>query len=340
MSGVFRKWQPRYAEQGIATFPVKDKKPGIKGWQHIGLKGSAQVAKKLDADALGFNCGPRSGITLVDIDSPDPRIIAEAERVFGTSPVMWRTGNGNYAMPFRHNGERRLIKPISGLPIDLLGGGYAVAPPSVGAKGEYEIIRGTLDDLASLPPIHTVLDSLRRANTPIPEGKRGDELFRFALEQAPYVDDLNGLFDVVLTRNADCVPPMGEDAVIRAAMSAWKYEQEGRNLIGRGAAVINDHGVIDSLKSYPYALALLNIVKRHHWGRDFVLANAMAEGLGWPRRAFVHARNKLTELGQIVEVKPKGRRTPALYRLNQALPYLVSNKKHTPLSPRGSRGRK
>ena len=47
-------------------------------------------------------------------------------------------------------------------------------------------------------------------------------------------------------------------------MSAWKYELEGRNLIGRGAAVINDHGVIDSLKSHPHALALLNIVKRHH----------------------------------------------------------------------------
>ena len=333
MSGVFTEWQPRYAAHNVATFPVEGKRPCVSHWQKIGLKGSAELAKKfVAADAFGFQCGALNRITLIDIDSDDENVVAEAVKLFGKSPILWRTGGGNYAMPFRHNGERRLIRPIPGLPIDLLGGGYAVAPPSTGAKGQYQILRGSLDDLANLPPIHAALDDIRRTNAPIPEGKRGDELFRFALEQAPHVDDLNGLLDVLLTRNADCVPPMGEDAVIRAAMSAWKYELEGRNLIGRGAAVINDHGVIDSLKSHPHALALLNIVKRHHWGRDFFLANAMAESLGWPRRAFVHARNKLTELGLITEVKPKGRRTPAVFRLSQALPYLASNKKHTPLS--------
>ena len=50
----------------------------------------------------------------------------------------------------------------------------------------------------------------------------------------------------------------------------------------------------------------------------------------------MHARKKLGELGHIIEVKPKGRRTPAVFRLNQALPCLVSNKKHTPLSLPGS----
>ena len=38
----------------------------------------------------------------------------------------------------------------------------------------------------------------------IPNGRRNDTLFHFALEQAPNVDDLDALLDVVRTRNMDC----------------------------------------------------------------------------------------------------------------------------------------
>ena len=112
MSGVFAQWQPRYAEQGIATFPVRKKRPCVSGWQRIGLPASTQLAVKfLDADAFGFVCGPRSGITIVDIDSPDEATLTEAYKLFGKSPILWRTGSGNFAMPFRHNGEKRHIRP-------------------------------------------------------------------------------------------------------------------------------------------------------------------------------------------------------------------------------------
>jgi len=42
--GIFSKWQPRYAEHGIATFPVriegKDKRPMNQGYQRTGLRGN------------------------------------------------------------------------------------------------------------------------------------------------------------------------------------------------------------------------------------------------------------------------------------------------------------
>ena len=62
MSGVFSTWQPAYAERGIATFPIGEaKKPSIRGWQKVGLRGSAELAKKFaDADALGYVTGRRS----------------------------------------------------------------------------------------------------------------------------------------------------------------------------------------------------------------------------------------------------------------------------------------
>ena len=81
-TGVFACWQPQYAEQGIATFPVKDKRPCIRGWQKIGLKGSSELASKYaNADAFGFQCGARSRITIIDIDSHDEGMVGEAVKL-------------------------------------------------------------------------------------------------------------------------------------------------------------------------------------------------------------------------------------------------------------------
>ncbi len=151
--GVFLQWQPLYAEQGVVTFPVKDKKPCIRGWNKVGSKGSEQLALKFpEADAFAFPCGATNGITVVDVDDSDEAVLDEAVSIFGRSPVILRTGSGNYAMPFRFNGERRQIRPIPVLPIDLLGtGGYVIAPPSAGSTNRYEFIEGSQDDFSNLP---------------------------------------------------------------------------------------------------------------------------------------------------------------------------------------------
>jgi hypothetical protein len=51
------------------------------------------------------------------------------------------------------------------------------------------------------------------------------------------VDDFESLLDAMRTRNMYCQPPLADDVVVAKAMSAWRYEQEGRNLVGRGRAV-------------------------------------------------------------------------------------------------------
>src|SRR5689334_21051120 len=103
---TYAEWQPQYAELDIATFPVKNKRPCVKGWQKVGTKVSAAFASKFAAaEAFGFQCGRASGVTVLDIDSPDTDTLDNARRIFGESPVLWRTGSGNYAMPFRYNGE-------------------------------------------------------------------------------------------------------------------------------------------------------------------------------------------------------------------------------------------
>jgi Primase C terminal 1 (PriCT-1)/Bifunctional DNA primase/polymerase, N-terminal len=231
MSGLFAEWQPRYATHRVATFPVQDKRPRVRGWQNVGLNGSAQLALKFpDAEALGFQCGPRNRITLVDIDSRDPQMVSEAIKLFGESPIIWRTGSGNHAMPFRHNGEARRIRPVPGLPIDVLGGGYAVAPPSMGSKQRYEFLQGSLADLDRLPALGLKRDLTKRAGgRPVAlEGERNTKLFRRCVEQAQYCDSRDDLMDVARAFNDSCEPPLLDAEVVKTAESAWKHTLGGR----------------------------------------------------------------------------------------------------------------
>ena len=218
------------------------------------------------------------------------------------SPYLVETGGGYHAY-YRYGGERRHIRPWGpDLPIDVLGNGYAVGAPSVAAKGQYRIIHGTLDDLKTLPPLSVMLDELRK---PIPEGRRNQSLFRTSLEQAAHADDFETLMDVMRTRNMDCTVPLTESELEAAAHSAWKYEREGRNLVGRGKAVVMSHDVIDRLDD-PDAFYLMALLKRHHWGRDFVLTKAMASALGWTLPRWRRARNLLVRFNVIACIHEGG----------------------------------
>jgi hypothetical protein len=294
---------------------LSHKKPAIRRWNQITLKGSSRLAERFrDANAFGFQLGPKSQITALDVDTQDEAVLADALNCHGDTPFIVRTGGGYHAY-YSYAGERRLIRPYREKPVDILGGGFVVASPSISQKGRYEIIAGTLDDLANLPPIHVVLDDLR-AEARIPEGRRNNTLFRFALQQVRHCDSYDALLDVMRTRNMDCEPPLAEDVIISTARSAWRYEQEGRNLIGRGRSVMTPHSVVDELIGENQdAFVLFTLLQRHHWGRSFVLANAMADQLGWTRKRFAAARALLQALGFIQLVTPASFRSPAVYRL-------------------------
>ena len=97
--GIFAEYQPRYAEQNVITFPVgEDKKPSIKHWQKVGLAGSAQLAQKFcESDSFGFPLGPRSGVTILDVDTKDRSVLREAQSRYGETPYVVETGGGFHA---------------------------------------------------------------------------------------------------------------------------------------------------------------------------------------------------------------------------------------------------
>jgi hypothetical protein len=301
--GVFREWQPKYAARNIATVPAReDKRPATRGYHRVGMNGSRALAQRPQfsrTDTFGYVAGPRSGITVVDVDSRDRDLLDSVRRRFGETPVEVETSRGRHFL-YRHNGEKRMIRPDPQQPIDIIGSGLVIAPPSRIAKGEYKLVRGTLDDLKDLPPIQAVLDRLRRRESsrssgPIPEGRRDNTIFHYALEQAKYCDNLDDLIDVLSTRNMhDCASPLSDSVIFDKAVSAWKYEQEGRNLVGRGRAMILEHDTYDALEEDPNAIRLFLRLQRVNWHRDtFILANAMAEELHIRRSAFHAAREAL-----------------------------------------------
>ena len=110
--GIFSKWQPRYAEKRIATFPVgQDKKPEVRHWNKLGISGSAKLAKRFtETNALGFQVGPRSQITVLDVDTRNEGVLADALSEHGENPFVVRTGGGYHAY-YRYSGERRRVRP-------------------------------------------------------------------------------------------------------------------------------------------------------------------------------------------------------------------------------------
>jgi hypothetical protein len=327
MTGAFAQWQPRYAEHGVATFPVAaNKRPAVKHWQRIGLRGSQQLAIKFDsADAFGVVMGQRNRISVLDVDSNDERLLADAMSRHGQTPFVVRTGGGNFQAWYRHNGEPRKVRAFPGLPIDVLGGGFVVAPPSMGSKARYEIVSGSLDDLERLPMLKG-LEGLRARPEPAPghhrDEARNNSLWRHCMAAAPGCDDLDQLIDVARTFNECFKPPLETDAeVVKTAKSAWGYEARGQNWLGRGGYMVAvDHRLVDKLMDdRPDALLLLVKLRRHHWGRDFCIANAMAKSFGWKPARLAAARRRLLALGEIELVQPSGGHRPAVYRWASSL---------------------
>ena len=159
-------------------------------------------------------------------------------------------------MPFRYNGEKRRIRAVGDLPIDILGEGFVVAPPSLGSKGRYEFLQGSLSDLERLPTIalRGRSEQKRRRKPVAAEGERNNKLFRRCAEQALYCDTLEDLVDVAKTFNANCVPPLSDAEVVKTATSAWKWTLDGTR---RHGMVSVPRPAIEALARNPDGLALL-----------------------------------------------------------------------------------
>jgi hypothetical protein len=314
--GVFADWQPRYAVHGIATFPAVDKRPAVKGWHRITPRASAQLAFKFaDAREIAFCAGKASGITVVDVDTKDEAIWGDALRRFGETRIMVRTGSGNLQLWYRFNGEERKIR-AEGC-IDILGAGQVLAPPSERGQG-YQLIRGTLDDLAQLAPARNLQQAERQARALIGQGQRRAELVKHLRTQAQFCDDLDQLTDVGITfanERLDRVTghPFTDDEIERQARSVWDWTQEriaaGQYFVGQGQRLIIAHEALDRIMALgaDALMLFMHLKRRSAFRGELIVANetrnAMPDG-EWSLRRFRAARETLISAGVLKETRP------------------------------------
>jgi len=322
----FRDWQPLYADHRIATFPVRvgsdGKVPAIRGWQRVGLLGSSQLAQKFpDATAIGFMVGKRTGLTILDVDSPDYRVLADALHRHGETPVIVRSGSGNYQAWYRNNGEKRLIRPEPDWPLDILGAGFVVAPPSRGIKGDYQFIQGDLDDLDGLP----IMQNVKIASPPlspalapieaVTEGHRNKSLWEHCMRSAHFCDDVESLLDVARTANAECLPPLSDAEVVATAKSAWRYNERGENRFGQTGVWFPTNEANALIAADPDAFVLLAYLKANNGPNStFMAANGLAGTFGWGLERFRRARRLLERSHLEVVRRASTFHGPAQYR--------------------------
>ena len=336
MSGIFAGAQQEYAEHRIATFPVgTDKRPAITNYQRVGLRASEALAARYgNSSGLGFMTSARSRIAVLDVDSTDERIFADALSRYGDTPVKVQTGSGKFHAFYRFNGERRRIRPVGEAPIDILGiGGYVIAPPSVIASGTYRFIEGGLDDLDRLPVMRGVPPEVYAQHKPLPtstspsavEGGRNKAAFDHCMRAAATTRCLNlsseDGFNFVLSAahefNAKyLLPPLKEDEVVKIAQSAWGYEQRGDNRFGHLWVIFSVIEADDLIRRDTDLYVLLSFLKTHNGpNSEFLIANGLAEIFRWSRQRLAATRHRLEEQDYVRRSKPANRYTgAALYK--------------------------
>lgn len=327
--GVFAEWQPRYAEHGIATFPVNDdKKPLIARYDRIGVNASGQLAFDLRFDEcmnLAFMAGKRNRISVVDVDTADEAAWREAEKVFGPTPLWVRTGRGHLQMWYRHNGEKRDTETRFLGCVDLLGGGQVLGFPSRRGQG-YDAIRGSLADVDRLPVMRGV-DRLI-AEKPVAAGHRHADMLAYLRSEAASCDDLAQLIDVGITyADARFDRSTGhhytDDEIERQAKKVWQWTQEriaaGEYFVGRGRYLQLSHEAIDqAMELGADAFMLFCYLKRRSDHRaQLIVANDMRismPGGEWTVARFRKARAALIGAGIISEARKASTWTgPARY---------------------------
>jgi hypothetical protein len=334
-SGIFEHWQRVYAERGIVTVPCSPgKKPLVGNPHRFGAKASKEIVDRFpDASALGFYAGRRNGLTVLDVDTTDERVLRDALDHHGTTPLLVRTASGKWHAYYHHNGECRRIRPWrrEGLPIDIVGAGLCIAPPSELATGTYQIIEGRLDDLDRLPIMRGLDGQFYSRNrvTPSPASGsakrwsemhdgdgRNDALFRRLGREAHHCDDFEQLLDRAQTLNTEFAEPMEQCEVSKVSSSVWKMTVERRNHFGQHGSWLPT-AQVDELVADPYTLALLSYLKAHNGpDRRFWVADGLRlqPELRWSRRAFKNAREHLVELGWIIPLNRPSPENPVEYR--------------------------
>jgi hypothetical protein len=303
-----------YGQYGIRTIPLDSKKPMVK-WANLQLEDCVWGSEWDSADT-GVICG--DVVTIIDVDNPHHE--ERAVELFGETPLKSRTPKGLHLW-YCASGERRMIRPISGLDLDILGeGGYAVAPDSKG----YNFVSGDLTDIPNLPPLADLPATVytKKQNNFTAVGERNTALFNAGRRLALGIETVEELVLRLKEVSAKFEGPLDDAEVHKVAGSIWAYKEAGRLITSSHPGFVVRNSEHDELMYYPNAYVLLADLRRNHGARnkDFALANAVRRRYGWSLPTFHKARRVLEKLGYVEITQRGGRRLGDTRRVRLAYP--------------------
>lgn len=348
--GAFTTAVEIFGAQGVGVIPTRRETPAVPMVRHpdrFGVRASLRLAENprfQEANAAIW-AGRHSRLTIVDIDSSNTRHVVEAIKVFGDTPLKVSTPSGGMHLYYRHAGEQRRIRPFGkDLPLDVLGSGVAVVPPSTrlgsGKKqpGQYRVIEGDLASLDQLPTLRAgaipfatrnkpMANQQQDVSAPIRHMREGDgrdnALFAIARNIAMSCTTEAELVDAVLAENAQLLEPLPVTVASTKANSAWRYRIEGRLFTTGSKVALGSQDELLQCAAYPPAFLLLGYLRCNHAASNApfaIVPESVAPILSQSPMTTRKARDWLLRAGLIVLVQ-QGRSighrrcSPSLYKL-------------------------
>lgn len=351
MTGAFQHAVSEFGGRGIPVIPTHRDRPSVpmvKKPASLGIQAARNLAGRQrfeDANA-GVWCGARSGLTIIDIDDDSQVALDAAIERFGASRIIAQTPSGGWHLYYRHDGERRAIRPFGiECHLDILGNGLAVVPPSSRLPttskrgGEYRLIHGDFSALERLKPIRAV-DLPKPTESPqtAAVGHRNTVVFHYMLNAASKGYDFDTLSNMALDFNADLADPLSRGEIEKTVRSACNYREQGRLYgIGGVAGTVISSVELDAIGANADALLLLTKLRVVHGAKKkpFALAKATAASIGWSLPKFRKARSSLVELGLLacLHAGGEGQNDPPIYALPKGHEIVPQYKEHSlPLS--------
>jgi hypothetical protein len=231
-----------YARNGIPVFPIrpKGKIPAVR-WGTEATTDPEQINLWWSENAefnIGIPTGAKSGITVLDFDTPEAWAFGQTEGI-PLSPTV-RTGKGYHVYCRYQEGVRNFQKRADLPGIDLRGeGGLVVVPPSIHESGAvYTWLDGkTLIDLPLgdlpgwvLPRTYGEKVALEDILCGVAEGGRNNALARLVGAWLSEGMDHQKLIETANAWNSKNRPPLGMTEVLTTVTSI--YKREGRSNSG------------------------------------------------------------------------------------------------------------
>ena len=316
----------RLRSMGMEVVPIKEKEAFIcfKGRRTLPIDKIEGFIRNGRATGLGLRLG---GMTVVDIDDPDPSWVSKAEERFGKTNVRVRTPSGGihlyYAGQFVHPPKLKR----EGWPVDIKTGSnqYVACAGSWRADGRTYCVEGAAIAQGALPLIQdndaapvptnrrqkgaTNPKSSAVAGAVVPVGQRHDYLIGHAKLLARNVKSETALLDAlkrVFELECDTSAPLETEELEEIARWCWKLQQEGQNYIPGESYVTIPRWVMEPLRGNSAAQHLLTVIYQLHGrqlGKAFCLDHKGMRDAGWTdlgRDRFNSALRALLDAGVIL----------------------------------------